>query len=162
MEGTKYEELHVPTPAAAPEPPKQPQQQVDADGNPIDAGDIDLQIDGQTQKQEAQKPASLDDQLEDSELVEFESAPFLLLASKYFQKSAVWFVLISAFCAFRAASAFTVSLAYIHVGIRVVQLAALMLKKRVIAKVAYGVSTIIIVMMFFAAMIDETHIIDFF
>ena len=41
------------------------------------------------------------------------------------------------------------------------QLAALMLKKRVIAKVAYGVSTIIIVMMFFACMIDESHVVDF-
>ena len=70
-------------------------------------------------------------------------------------------MLISAFCAFRAPSAFTVSLSYIHVGIRLVQLAALMLKKRVIAKVAYGVSTIIIVMMFFACMIDESHVVDF-
>ena len=70
--------------------------------------------------------------------------------------------MISAFCAFRAASAFTVSLAYIHVGIRLIQAVGLMLKKRILAKVAYGVSTIIIVMMFFAAMIDETHIIDFY
>lgn len=47
MEGSKYAELHVPTPAAAaPQPPKQPEPQVDADGNPVDAGDIDLQIDG--------------------------------------------------------------------------------------------------------------------
>ena len=71
-------------------------------------------------------------------------------------------MLVCAFCAFRAPSAFTVSLAFIHVGIRLVQVVALMLKKRVIAKVAYGVATIIVVMMFFAAMIDESHIIDFY
>ena len=71
-------------------------------------------------------------------------------------------MLISAFCAFRAASAFTVSLAYIHVGFRFLECFALLLKKRLISKIAYGFSTLIIAMMFFACMIDTTHIIDFY
>ena len=71
-------------------------------------------------------------------------------------------MLIAAFCAFRAASAFTVSLAYIQVGVRLVQGVALLLKKRVVARLAYAISTLLIIMMFFACMIDETHIIDFF
>ena len=95
-------------------------------------------------------------------MTEFEGAPFILLASKYYQKSSIWFMLISAFCAFRAASAFTVSLAYIHVGLRILQLVALMLKKRLVSKIAYGIATLVIVLMFFACMIDETYIIDFY
>ena len=91
---------------------------------------------------------------DDDDLAEFTSAPFLVLASKNFQKSTIWFMLVAAFCSFRAASAFTVAIAYIHVGFRVLQTVALMLKKRPLAKVAYGLSTLMIVMMFFAAMVD--------
>ena len=94
--------------------------------------------------------------------MEFESAPFLLLASKYYQRSTVWFLLIAALCSFRTPSAFTVSLAYIQVGFRVVQGIALMLKKRLISKVAYGISTIILVMMFFACLNDDSNTVSFY
>ena len=66
----------------------------------------------------------------------------------------IWFMLVCALCAFRAASPFTVAIAYIHVLCRILQAVALMLKKRPLAKAAYGVATLMIVMMFFAAMID--------
>ena len=97
-------------------------------------------------------PADSTDESDD--LVEFNSAPFLLLASKYYQKSSIWFMLVSAFCAFRSASAFTVSVAYIQVFSRLIQVIALMLKKRPLAKVSYGLATVAIIMMFFADMID--------
>ncbi len=71
-------------------------------------------------------------------------------------------MLICAFCAFRAASAFTVSLAFIHTGLRILQCVSLMLKKRLVAKVAYGISTLVITMMFFACMIDQALIVRFY
>ncbi len=65
-------------------------------------------------------------------------------------------------CAIRAPSTFTVVLAYIQVLFRLFQLIALMLKKRTIAKVAYSFSTIVVILMFFGAMVDQTRIITFF
>ena len=65
-------------------------------------------------------------------------------------------------CAIRAPSTFTVVLAYIQVLFRLFQVIALMLKKRLIAKVAYSFSTLVVVLMFFGAMVDQTHIISFF
>ena len=53
-------------------------------------------------------------------------------------------------------------LAYIQVLFRLFQVIALMLKKRLIAKVAYSFSTLVVVLMFFGAMVDQTHIISFF
>ena len=63
-------------------------------------------------------------------------------------------MLIAAFCSFRAASAFTVSIAYICVGCRILQVIGAVFKKRMVAKAAYGLCTLMIVMMFFACMID--------
>ena len=65
-------------------------------------------------------------------------------------------------CAIRAPSTFTVVLAYIQVLFRLFQLIALMLKKRTISKVAYSFSTIVVILMFFGAMVDQTRIITFF
>ena len=105
--------------------------------------------------QPAPAAAQSTDGAEDSEdLNEFNSAPFFLLASKYFQRSSIWFLLVTGLCALRCASIFTVVLAYIHVLCRVFQTVALMFKKRPFAKAAYGLSTLIIFMMFFAAMVD--------
>jgi hypothetical protein len=90
----------------------------------------------------------------DEDLTEFESAPYMHMASKYYQRSTVWFMLIAAFCSFRAAGAFTVSIAYINVFFRVIQLVGVIFKKRMVAKAGYGLCTITIIMLFFACMID--------
>ena len=50
---------------------------------------------------------------DEDDLAEFGSGPFLLLASKYYQKMSLWFMLVAGFCAFRAPSTFTVVIAYI-------------------------------------------------
>ena len=71
-------------------------------------------------------------------------------------------MLVAAFCAFRAPSAFSVVVAYLHVGFRLLQGVALMLKKRPLAKAAYGLCTLMIVMLFFAAMCDQTHVVSYF
>ena len=81
---------------------------------------------------------------------------------KYFQKSSIWFLLVATFCAIRAPSTFTVVLAYIQVLFRLFQVIALMLKKRMLAKVAYAFCSIVIVLMFFGAMVDQTHIVSFY
>ena len=74
----------------------------------------------------------------------------------------IWFMLVCAFCAFRAASPFTVAVAFLQIVFRGVQCIGLMLKKRLIAKIGYGLATICIIMMFFGAMVDQSHIISFF
>ena len=83
---------------------------------------MDLGGDGGETQQQTPQVASIDPPAltGEEDLAEFESAPIVHLASKNFQKSTVWFMLIAAFCSFRAASAFTVSVAYICVGFRLV------------------------------------------
>jgi len=75
--------------------------------------------------------------------------------TKNFQKSTYWFVIALAFCAMRAANTFTITLAYISVLLRIVQIVGLVLKKRMVCRVCYGANTFITVMLFFAAMVDE-------
>ena len=71
-------------------------------------------------------------------------------------------MLITAFCAFRAAVPLTVAAAYFSLLCRILQLVALIFKKRNAARVCYVLSTIMIAIMFFADMIDKSHIISFF
>ena len=102
------------------------------------------------------EPPSADNE---EDFLEFASAPIEHLISKNFQKSMVWFMLICAFCCFRAAIPFNVAMAYVHVGLRLVQMVGAFFRKRIVAKAAYGLSTIVIVMMFFACMIDDSHVL---
>ena len=63
------------------------------------------------------EPASHDQEDED-DLAEFTSAPFIQLAVKNFQKASIWFMLVAALCSFRSATTFTVTVAYVQVGLR--------------------------------------------
>jgi hypothetical protein len=84
------------------------------------------------------------------------------VAVKNFQKMNIWFMLVTAFCAFRAALPVTVACAYLHVVCRLLQMIAAIIRKRMLARVAYGFSTIFITIMFFTVMVDQSHIIAFF
>ena len=110
----------------------------------------------------AQVPPADKSILEDGEDTEFETAPFVTLASKNYQKMTLWFMLVTGFCAFRAALPLTVACAYLHVVCRVLQMVAAIFKKRRLANVAYILATVFIVIMFFADMIDQSHIISFY
>ncbi len=66
-----------------------------------------------------------------------------------------------AFCAMRSATAFIVTIAYLQVVCRVVQVIGTYLKKRNVARGGYGAATLLTVVMFFGAMIDEGHLPTF-
>ena len=88
---------------------------------------------------------------------DFETMQFLQLLPKTFVKSTLWFSVAVAFCAMRSATTFIVVMAYMQVVARAVQLIGMILKNRKIAQVAYSISTFIILIMFMAAMADESH-----
>ena len=70
-------------------------------------------------------------------------------------RSSLWFAVAVGFCALRAAKDFVVAIAFIQVVARVVQLVGVILRKRRIAQIGYGVSAAIITIMFMFAMADE-------
>ena len=156
VEGQKYAELQElkpkpKAPNASQSPAQKPEEAKGEDGAaPVDPNDVQLENQDKAARAAIEGQADEDDE----DIVEFEQWPFILMVSKNFQRSQIWFMLVASLCAFRAASAFTVTIAYLQVGFRLLQLIALKLKKRKLAYIAYGLSTLFIGMMFFAAMAD--------
>lgn len=70
-------------------------------------------------------------------------------------RTSLWFAIAVGFCALRAAKDFVVAIAFIQVIGRIVQLVGVILRKRLIAQVGYGISTVLIFIMFMFAMADE-------
>ena len=100
--------------------------------------------------------------MEDENEAEFMNSHFLYLTTKNYQKMTVWFMLITAFCAFRAAMPLTVAIAYFQVICRFLQFIAAVCKKRHFAWACYMLATIINIILFLAVMVDQSHIIAFY
>ena len=72
-----------------------------------------------------------------------------------YHKSTIWFVVAIALCALKAATSFTVFLAYFQVFFRAIQLLALGFGKRRIARLAYGIATGAIFLMLLSAALND-------
>ena len=57
----------------------------------------------------------------------------------------------------RAAVGFVIIIAYLQILARVLQFIGAVLKKRLLSRIGYGISTVLIVVLFFGAMVDENH-----
>jgi hypothetical protein len=121
-----------------------------------DLKDIELKdkIDGNTSENKVSENASPADQEEEEDADETK-AIFNLVADKY-PMSSIWYMVVIAFCAMRAATGFMVALAYLSLIFRVIQVVSFSVSKNMmIAYVSYGISSFFIVIMFFAAMVNE-------
>ena len=72
-------------------------------------------------------------------------------------------MLISGLCAFRAPNTLTITLAYIQVFFRIIQLVGTIFhnnKGRIVSEISYTLATICIIIMFFSVMIHGLNLID--
>ena len=93
---------------------------------------------------------------DEEETNEFYNTNFLVLAVKNYQKSSIWWCLVVALCAMRAATPFTVFLAYMSLVCRIIQVVGIVLQKEKLSKAAYAIATFILVIMFFTEMVKES------
>jgi hypothetical protein len=84
-----------------------------------------------------------------------ETKPLLKLVADKYPMSSVWYMIAIAFCAMRAATSFTVALAYLSIIFRVVQVVGFFQQKMILAYVGYGVSAFFILLMIFASIVNE-------
>ena len=84
--------------------------------------------------------------------------PFVQLISEGYPKSTTWFMITIAMCASRAASDFTIALAWIIVFFRVIQVIGVATKKRRLSEIAYGFCAFVNFMMLLDAFIAEGFI----
>ena len=90
------------------------------------------------------------------EMNEFYNTHFLVLAVKNYQKSTIWWCLAISLCAMRAATGFTVFLAYMSLICRILQVVGIVLQNDKVSRGAYAVATFLLVMIFFVEMVKES------
>jgi len=101
---------------------------------------------------------------ESNELHEFSNLNFLILVAKNYQKSSLWFNVVIALLAMRGASSFSVLLAFVSLVLRLNQAVAVVLQKKQMAQISYGIATFLILLMWFnefgresADIVHEAH-----
>ena len=80
---------------------------------------------------------------------------FIVTAVKGYQRSSIFWCLAVSLCAMRAAHPFTVTLAYLSLFFRIIQLSAIYTQNINVAKGAYLFATITLVFLFMAEMVKE-------
>lgn len=86
---------------------------------------------------------------------EFFNTHFLVLAVKNYQKSSLWWCFVISLCAMRAATGFTVFLAYMSLLCRIVQIVAVVIQSENLSKASYAIATLLLVIIFFTEMVKE-------
>lgn len=90
------------------------------------------------------------------ELEEFETSYFVSYAVKYAWKTQLWSFVIVAFCALRAANSFTLWMAYLTLIFRAVQMASVIVKRKIVAEASFLAIVFFTSMMFFAEFASES------
>jgi hypothetical protein len=93
---------------------------------------------------------------EGEEMNEFFNTHFLVLAVKNYQKSSLWWCFVISLCAMRAATGFTVFLAYMSLICRIIQIVGIVLQSEKVSKASYLIATLLLVMIFFTEMVKES------
>ena len=87
---------------------------------------------------------------------EFTKLPLIVMVNKYAQKTQLWFFMLTAFCAMRAANGFTVALAYTIVVFRILQTIGHILQNKFFSEFTFGIITFLLFLMFFNEFANES------
>ena len=96
-----------------------------------------------------------DEENEDLDGYDDESLPFFSQVVNRFPKAIDWYYMAITFAGMRAATAFGVTLAYLILISRAVQIVGIFVNKPVVAYVGYGITFFFMIMLFFVTMVHE-------
>ena len=98
-----------------------------------------------------------DDNEDDEDLDGYDDAhlPFFSQIVNRYPKSINWFFMVVTFCAMRAGTPFAISLVYLSLISRAVQIVGTFVNKPIVAYVGYGASSLMLTILFFIAMAHE-------